>query len=317
MGGEIPIAPVAHLQKLRVSMIQLKNVDFSSDKLLYCVCSVHHTKKTAKPTACQTKTTAGSSQPTWSGKDNTHEIDSWKPGESLEFIIFNKVKLGSQFLGKAVLPSERFFPNGFEGDVAVECEGMPQAMIHVRVLPAGVKNSGTAGAGMPQLRLRIQVIENARALVPQCPGLADITAPMLAARMQTLKKGLGGNAAALQVASRWPRVLAEEPKVFVHALAVLGEVFGEGRAQGWATQYPYLLSRGKQIETVFTRTRDLYPLIYIERLCTRTDGEWANWRAIVDEPEGAVTKWLGRIAAEERSLTCEDRVRGFGKCGPV
>jgi hypothetical protein len=310
--GELDIARVAHLQKLRVSMIRLKNVDFSSDKLLYCECSVHHLGKSSKKTVCQTKTTAGSMTPAWQCKDNTHEINDWKLGERLEFVIFNKVHLGSQFLGKAVLPSERFFPNGFEGDVPVECEGMPHAMLQVCVLPAGVKNSGTAGAGMPKLRLRIQVIENARTMVVECPDLANITAPALATSCTALKKGLGGNAPALQVASRWPHVLAEEPTVFLHALAVLSEVFGEGRAQGWATQFPYLLSRGKQIENVFARTKELYPLIYVERLCTRTDGEWVNWRQMVDEPENVVTGWLGRIAAEERSLTCENRVRSFG-----
>lgn len=264
----------------------------------------------------QTRTTAGGVNPTWTDKGGTvetHDIDSWKPGERLEFIIFNKVSLGAQFLGKVVLPSDRFFPNGFEGDVAVE--GLPHAMLHVRVLPAGVQTSGTAGAGMPKLRLRIQVLETARAMINVCSAVADITAPALASRCKGLKKGLGGNAAAIQVASRWPFILVEEPRVYLHALAVLSEVFGEGRAQGWSTQHPYLLARGKQIEMVFTRAKEHYPLIYKERLCTRSDGEWALWRTMVDEPENAVTKWLGRIAAEERSLTCEDRVRGFGRNG--
>jgi hypothetical protein len=311
--SELPVASVAQLQKLRVSMIQLKNAGFCSEKNLYVVCKVPHTQKSAKPTTCQTMTTTGSTTPSWQGKDNTHEIDSWKPGEPLEFNIFNQVKLGSQFVCRGALPSDRFWPNGFEGDVPVECEGKPQGMLHVCILPAGVKNTGIPGAGMPKLRLRIQVIENARTMVAQCSDLANITAPALANSCKALKKGLGGTPAALQVASRWPRALATEPKIFLHALAVLSNVFGEGRAQGWATQFPYLLSRGKQIETVFDRCKELYPLIYVERLCTRTDGEWALWRAMVDEHTDAVTRWLGRIAAEERSLTCEDRVRAFGK----
>jgi len=66
------------------------------------------------------------------------------------------------------------------------------------------------------------------------------------------------------------------------------------------------------MEALFGRAKEHFPH-YAERLSERKSGEWALWKNFVDEKPDAISKWLGRIAAEERTLTCQDRVKSFGK----
>eukprot|EP00927_Polykrikos_kofoidii_P000045 TRINITY_DN1001_c0_g1_i2.p1 TRINITY_DN1001_c0_g1~~TRINITY_DN1001_c0_g1_i2.p1 ORF type:complete len:2239 (+),score=295.82 TRINITY_DN1001_c0_g1_i2:60-6719(+) len=128
-------------QKLQVSIIQatgLKHLNFVGDSM-FCVCEVHHAEKKAKATKCETKRVAKSLDPVW---DETHELDPWRSGEPLEFTVYDHGMVGSKTEGKAHLPSEYFYPNGFEGEVPIE--GLQHAMLHVRVLPAGPSMDGQA-----------------------------------------------------------------------------------------------------------------------------------------------------------------------------
>jgi len=65
----------------------------------------------------------------------THYLDSWQPGEPLEFSIYDKGLIGSKTEGKAVLPSEMFSPQGFTGKIPIS--GLPHALLHVIVRVLG------------------------------------------------------------------------------------------------------------------------------------------------------------------------------------
>merc|ERR1712113_943418 len=71
----------------------------------------------------------------------THNVQPSYVGESLEFTVYDKGLMGSKTEGKAVLPSELFFPQGFSGMVAIS--GLPNALLHIIVRPLGpVEASG-------------------------------------------------------------------------------------------------------------------------------------------------------------------------------
>jgi hypothetical protein len=121
-------------QKLEISIVQavgLKHLNFSGDKC-FCVCSVQHAEKQAKPAKCETKQIQ-SLEPMW---NETHVIEPWRPGEAVEFAIYDQGLLNARSEGRAILPADYFAQGGFEGDVPID--GLSHAHVHVRVLPAGV-----------------------------------------------------------------------------------------------------------------------------------------------------------------------------------
>merc|ERR1719362_2753317 len=50
--------------------------------------------------------------PIW---DEMLELESWQPGETLEFIVYDKGLLGSKTEGKSILPSDFFYPAWLSG----------------------------------------------------------------------------------------------------------------------------------------------------------------------------------------------------------
>merc|ERR1712129_20494 len=84
--------------------------------------------------------TAGDTiNPVW---NETLELDAWQPGESLEFVVYDRGLMGSKTQSKTTLPSEFFYPNGFRGVISLA--GLPNARLRIEVLPA------TATAGTKQ-----------------------------------------------------------------------------------------------------------------------------------------------------------------------
>jgi hypothetical protein len=116
-------------RKLQVTIIEASGLDhlnFTGDNM-YCVASVKHTDKKAKATSCQTAKIQ-SLNPTW---NETHELGPWSEGDALEFTVYDKGMIGSKTEGTAILTSERFFPNGFDGQLPIS--GHPHAALHVKV----------------------------------------------------------------------------------------------------------------------------------------------------------------------------------------
>merc|ERR1712129_353047 len=84
--------------------------------------------------------------PVW---DETLELESWQPGESLKFTVYDKGLLGSKTEGKALLPSEFFYPQGFQGRLALI--GLPDAKLSVEVQVVGAQNGEPSPEQDPEL----------------------------------------------------------------------------------------------------------------------------------------------------------------------
>merc|ERR1712008_209354 len=125
-------------QRLAVSILQahgLQHMNNSTGDHPYVVCEVkNRIPKAGETTKVETKpVTEGDTQnPFWG---ETHTLDPWHEGESLEFSVYDKGLIGSKTEGKVVLGPEMFFPNGFSGMLSIS--GLPHAMIHVIVRPLG------------------------------------------------------------------------------------------------------------------------------------------------------------------------------------
>lgn len=130
-------------QKLAVSILQAHGLqhmnNFTGDHP-YCTCEVNHMHQHAGTTKIETKTvTEGDTMnPFWG---ETHHLEPWHPGESLEFTVYDKGLLGSKTEGKIILPSDFFFPQGFSG--MLQISGLPHALLHVIVRPVGQSGAGS------------------------------------------------------------------------------------------------------------------------------------------------------------------------------
>jgi len=114
----------------------------------YCVCEVKHVDPSAPTTKAETKpvTEGDTINPVW---NETLELEGWQPGEALEFTVYDQGMIGSKTEGKAMLPSEFFYPNGFRGMISVV--GLPDARLRIEVLPpAGATAEGQfSGMAVP------------------------------------------------------------------------------------------------------------------------------------------------------------------------
>merc|ERR1712183_1148068 len=108
----------------------LKHLNMTGDNMV-CVCEVKHGDRRAKATKWQTKQVKKSLDPQW---NETEEMEDWRPGESLEFVVYDHGWVGSKTEGRVTLPSEKFYPHGFHG--ALPLDGIPGATLSVRVAPA-------------------------------------------------------------------------------------------------------------------------------------------------------------------------------------
>jgi len=136
-------------QKLVVNIIQaegLQHMNHFTGDHPYCVCEVKHLDPHSTRTKAETKPVmeGDTTNPTW---NETLELEQWQPGEALEFTIYDKGLIGSKTEGKAMLPSEYFYPNGFRGMISVI--GLPDARLRVEVPPPAGAMQGQASGMAP------------------------------------------------------------------------------------------------------------------------------------------------------------------------
>ena len=140
-------------QKLAVSILQAHGLqhmnNFTGDHP-YVTCEVKHLDHHARTTRIETqKVTEGDTlNPFWG---ETHHIEPWHMGESLEFTVYDKGLLGSKTEGKVTLTPDFFYPNGFSG--MVQISGLPHALLHIIVRAMGPASQSavegrTAGEAM-------------------------------------------------------------------------------------------------------------------------------------------------------------------------
>jgi len=110
-------------KKISVSIVKathLKAMNFAGNDP-WCECKV------GKRVGCKTAVVKGSLEPEW---NETHEVE-WHEGEDLHFTIYDEGMIASKTEGDVTLPSEKFFPNGFDGEVKIE--GLEDGGLHIRV----------------------------------------------------------------------------------------------------------------------------------------------------------------------------------------
>jgi len=137
--------------KMLVHIVQaqgLKHMNSFTGDHPYCVCQVKPAAGHGRATQVQTKpvTTGDTLNPFW---DERFEVEPVHQGDALEFSVYDKGLIGSKTEGKAVLPSESFFPAGFNGMLPIA--GLPGAMLQVAVqLLSGAPVAGVvAGEQQP------------------------------------------------------------------------------------------------------------------------------------------------------------------------
>jgi len=98
----------------------------------YVVCQVKHLDPGAPVTSASTQPVkeGDTINPVW---NETLELEAWQPGEALEFTVYDKGLIGSKTEGKAMLPSEYFYPNGFQGMISLV--GLLDARLRIEVPP--------------------------------------------------------------------------------------------------------------------------------------------------------------------------------------
>merc|ERR1711956_71456 len=67
--------------------------------------------------------------------DERLELEPWTPGDNLELTVYDKGLLGSKTEGKVMLPSQNFYPNGFNGMLPIG--GLQHAFLQVAVQVLG------------------------------------------------------------------------------------------------------------------------------------------------------------------------------------
>jgi len=134
--------------KVRVIRAEgLQHMNHFSGDHPYVACAIKRADGEVETKADTKPVTEGDTlNPTW---DEMLELESWQPGETLAFTVYDKGLLGSKTEGKALLPSEFFYPNGFQGMLAII--GLPDAKLHVEVQAVGAQDGEPASEQNPGL----------------------------------------------------------------------------------------------------------------------------------------------------------------------
>merc|ERR1719360_338922 len=144
MAGQMYGGAAMGPQKLAVSILQAHGLqhmnNFTGDHP-YVMCEVKHLDHHARTTRIETKkvTEGDTLNPFWG---ETHHIEPWHMGESLEFTVYDKGLIGSKTEGKVTLTPDLFYPNGFSG--MVQISGLPHALLHIIVRAMGPASQSAA-----------------------------------------------------------------------------------------------------------------------------------------------------------------------------
>eukprot|EP00931_Biecheleriopsis_adriatica_P048692 TRINITY_DN28144_c0_g1_i1.p1 TRINITY_DN28144_c0_g1~~TRINITY_DN28144_c0_g1_i1.p1 ORF type:complete len:1141 (-),score=267.46 TRINITY_DN28144_c0_g1_i1:27-3449(-) len=139
-------------------------------------------------------------------------------------------------------------------------------------------------------------------LLESCRALREVLNPARAAAFSLL-----------EVLQKQPVLLNHKPSVFRNSLEVIQKYLPGGMASASLRAKLPLLMQTEELAHLFGRIAEKYEEDFISsRVQERTKGEWPRWPELVGKPETEIQKWIGRVVAEERELSCKDRVRSFG-----
>jgi len=109
----------------------------------YVVCKVKHADNRAEPSRAETKrvTEGDTLNPVW---NEMLELEHWQVGEALELTVYDKGLLGAKTEGRMMMPSDFFFPHGFNGNIGIP--GLPNAKLHMSVQIMGAFDAAGSAA---------------------------------------------------------------------------------------------------------------------------------------------------------------------------
>lgn len=173
-------------QKLEVKVIQAEGLHhmnkFTGDHP-YVVCEVQRVGTGLAKSKAETKPVkeGDTLNPVW---NETLELEPWVPGEALSFTVYDKGLLGSKTEGRAMLPSEFFYPNPFNGWVNII--GLTDAKLRLEISPClGAIVQGETGVTAAE--------------APTAPSLVtDVCASATHAKVPTSPREAPAPAASLQ-----------------------------------------------------------------------------------------------------------------------
>jgi hypothetical protein len=172
--GDVSSQPT--LQVTIVWATGLKHLNYTGDNMK-CGVAVKHTRWMEKPSKCMTKAVKNMLEPVW---NETYEL-VWKPGESVEFSVWDEGMLCAKSEGSVTVPSDKFYPHGWAGDVALG-GGDQKARLHVSLMPTSQTESW--------LSRLFAALEAARATVTFAPMLSILfVTTRMYALLITDKKG--------------------------------------------------------------------------------------------------------------------------------
>lgn len=107
-------APRRDVAQLTVSLIgarELRALDLGGKSDPYCTCKIQgHTE-----TEIKTRVMLNTLEPAW---NHTEALRGCAEGDTVEFVVYDwDVSKENDFMGRAILDFEEFFPEGFEGDL--------------------------------------------------------------------------------------------------------------------------------------------------------------------------------------------------------
>eukprot|EP00927_Polykrikos_kofoidii_P085695 TRINITY_DN9385_c3_g1_i1.p1 TRINITY_DN9385_c3_g1~~TRINITY_DN9385_c3_g1_i1.p1 ORF type:complete len:839 (-),score=202.87 TRINITY_DN9385_c3_g1_i1:94-2460(-) len=122
--------------RLSVTIVKargLRNLNFAGDAPR-CACEVKRlvsNDETDRQAKWITKAAPRTLEPVW---NETFDVDTWSVGEPLEFTVFDTGLFGDQPIeGKVSLPSDSFYPDGFEGDLPIS--GLSSVSLYLHIVP--------------------------------------------------------------------------------------------------------------------------------------------------------------------------------------
>lgn len=125
--------PPLRLQVTVIQAIGLQHMMHFTGDSPYVVVEVDHvnTHEKLKKTKFQTKVLKGL-DPVW---NESQELDPWHVGEPIKFSVYDKGLVGSKTEGVVTLPSEAFYPNGFQGPLTLA--NKEHSQLYVNIVPVG------------------------------------------------------------------------------------------------------------------------------------------------------------------------------------
>lgn len=180
------------LLKIRVAMISasgLRNADKGDRKPpdTYCVCDILPAAGGKPKSKVQSKLAIESSEPVWNDR---REIADYAVGDSIRFAIYEKDHNDEVLLFQVFLKSDQFYPQGFEGELALADSGGGKgygSVLRVKItMPLGISwTTATGGADAGKSKQSVANADlHAEMQLRHEVDLADLCRRMQGAKME-------------------------------------------------------------------------------------------------------------------------------------